>query len=308
LIVHSLYGKHRRPTAKMLDGLDLLLVDLQDVGARYYTFIWTLALCLEACAEAGVEVCVLDRPNPIGGVEIEGPVLDAGFASFVGLRPLPARHGMTIGEIASFLQSEFSVSCRLSVVRMDEWSRDQSFDETGLLWAPPSPNMPTPDTALVYPGMCLLEGTNLSEGRGTTRPFETIGAPFLDSFEFVNELADFDLPGVQFRPVQFQPTFQKYAGQICHGAFLHVVDRGVFMPVLAGVAALLVARRLGGVSFRWKEPPYEYELGKLPIDILAGNSWLREAVDRQEPLETIRVRMDDERSEFVQVREKYLLY
>ncbi len=290
--LYSLYGEHREPTDEMLAGLDLLVIDLQDVGARYYTFIWTLALCLKACERKGVPVLVLDRPNPIGGT-IEGPLMESDFASFVGLCPLPARHGMTIGEIALHFQDRYFPKVVLEVEALTGWSRDMHFKDTGLPWAMPSPNMPSPATALVYPGCCLLEGTNLSEGRGTTRPFEIVGAPWLDS-TYAQALNDLQLPAVNFRPIEFQPTFQKHAGQICGGCFIHVLDRSAFEPVLTGFALMREAKLLAPSQFGWKLPPYEYEFKKRPIDILAGNSWLASAVEESHPIENVRTRMHGE--------------
>lgn len=290
---HSLYGEHREPTDAMLEGVERLVFDVPDVGARYYTFIWTLALCMKACAAQGIPVTVLDRPNPIGD-QREGPVLQPGFESFVGLHPLPARHGMTVGEVARYFQSHFYPRCDLSVVEMQGWDRTMYQDETDLPWAMPSPNMPTVDTAVVYPGQCLLEGTNLSEGRGTTRPFEVFGAPWVDGYRLTERLDRFGLPGVVFRPYQFQPTFQKYAGEVCQGAFIHVLDRRAFRPVLTTIAILLAVRELWLDRFTWRQPPYEYEVVKLPIDILAGNAWLRESIDALRPLDEIKVEMDSE--------------
>ena len=279
LPVHSLYGEHRRPTPDMLDGLDVLVVDLQDVGARYYTFVWTVLLCLEACADAGVAVTVLDRPNPVGGLVIEGNLPDPDYRSFVGLWPLPMRHGLTLGELARLLAAEKRLDVALSVVPLRGWRRGMLFADTGLPWVLPSPNMPTPDTALVYPGMCLLEGTTLSEGRGTTRPFELAGAPGIDPDRLAARLAAWELPGAAWRPTWFQPTFQKHAGAVCGGVQLHVTDPRAFRAVLAAVALLCAARELFPDAWEWREPPYEYEFEKLPIDILAGGSDLREAVD-----------------------------
>ena len=224
LPVHSLYGDHRKPTAGMLDGIDVLVVDLQDVGARYYTFVWTLLLCLEACAETGKRVVVLDRPNPLGG-DREGNVLDPAWRSFVGLAPIPMRHGLTIGELALCFRDFFDLLVELVVVPMAGWRPGMYFDETGLPWVMPSPNMPTLDTAVVYPGMCLLEGTELSEGRGTTRPFEICGAPYIDPYRFAAAMMSHRLPGCVFRPLHFEPTFQKYAGELCGGVQIHVTDR-----------------------------------------------------------------------------------
>jgi uncharacterized protein YbbC (DUF1343 family) len=291
---HSLYGEHREPTDAMLEGVERIVFDVPDVGARYYTFIWTLALSMKKCAEKEIPVTVLDRPNPIGGARVEGPVLQAGFESFVGLHPLPARHGMTVGEVARYFQSHFYPKCGLSVVEMQGWDRTMYQDETDLPWAMPSPNMPTVDTAVVYPGQCLLEGTNLSEGRGTTRPFEVLGAPWIDAYRLTERLDRFALPGVVFRPYQFQPTFQKFSGEVCQGAFVHVVDRRAFRPVLTTVVVLLAVRELWPDCFAWRQPPYEYEEVKLPIDILAGNAWLRESIDALRPLIEIEERMGEE--------------
>ncbi len=286
--VFSLYGESRKPTPEMLAGIDVLVVDLQDVGARYYTFIWTLLLCMEACAEAGKPVMVLDRPNPIGGLDREGNVLDPAFRSFVGLAPVPIRHGLTVGELAGWFRSRFVPGVDLRVVEMEAWTRAMWFEDTGLPWVLPSPNMPTVDTATVYPGFCLLEGTLLSEGRGTTRPFEIFGAPFVEPARLVRRLEAHALPGVVFRPLHFEPTFQKHAGRLCGGAQLHVTDRRAFRSVLAAVAVLSAVRELWPESFHWKQPPYEYETEKLPIDVLAGGTGLRDAVDSgRDPRETV---------------------
>lgn len=320
LPVFSLYGEHRRPTAAMLEGIDTLVVDLQDVGARYYTFVWTLLLCLDACAAAGKRVVVLDRPNPIGGVEREGALLEPAHASFVGLAPLPMRHGLTLGELALWLwrwragpgaAHEWRAArgdaptapmrspapppaptlpptsppppppspLDLEVVPMRGWRRAMPFDATGLPWVLPSPNMPTQDTALVYPGMCLLEGTELSEGRGTTRPFEIFGAPGVDPDALVARLDGWRLPGAAFRPLHFQPTFQKHAGRLCGGAQIHVRDRAAFRPCLTAVAVLAAVRDTAPAALRWREPPYEYETVKRPFDILAGGPRLRERLE-----------------------------
>ena len=270
--VYSLYGEHREPTAEMLKGLDVLLVDLQDVGARYYTFIWTLYLCMCACEKHDVDVVVLDRPNPINGVMTEGPVLDPNYESFIGMHPIPVRHGKTIGELAQQFRDEALPECRLSILPMTNWERPMWFDQTGFPWVMPSPNMPTLDTATVYPGMCLLEGTNISEGRGTTRPFETFGAPFIDAEVLCRELNNLELPGVYFRETYFQPTFHKFAGQLCAGGQLHVSDRDAFRPFMTGVEIIKRLRKIYGEQFKWKQPPYEYEWKRLPIEILIGGA------------------------------------
>jgi uncharacterized protein YbbC (DUF1343 family) len=279
LPVYSLYGTVRKPTASMLAGIDVLLFDLQDVGVRIYTFAWTMALAMQACGEAGVRCVVLDRPNPIGGDVREGPLLREGFESFVGLHPIPLRHGLTLGELARWLCASGRVRCDLEVIPCEGWERRLFHDETGLPWVMPSPNLPTLESCLPYPGTVLLEGTNLSEGRGTTRPFELVGAPWLEPHELADALASRRLPGVHFRPCWFEPTFQKHAGRTCGGVQIHVTDRWAFEPVRAAVALLAEARRLAPEDFRWRDPPYEYEVLKPPIDILWGGDGLRLAID-----------------------------
>jgi len=268
--VYSLYGDHREPTLEMLAGLDVLLIDLQDVGARYYTFIWTMYLAMRACEKAHVRVLVLDRPNPINGLTTEGPVLDPAYRSFVGLHSIPVRHGRTIAELASQFREEVFPDCELTLLPMQGWERAMWFDQTGLPWVMPSPNMPTIETATVYPGMCLLEATNISEGRGTTRPFEIFGAPFIDAELLARELNALRLPGIYFRETYFQPTFQKFAGELCGGAQLQVTDRSSFQPFATGIEIIRMIRRLYADSFRWKQPPYEYEYDRLPIEVLLG--------------------------------------
>jgi uncharacterized protein YbbC (DUF1343 family) len=238
LPVYSLYGKTRKPEPSMLKDVDVMVIDLQDVGSRYYTFIWTMDLCMQACTEMNKSIVILDRPNPVGGHLTEGPVLNMKYTSFVGHRPLPVRHGMTIGEICSYLRDEFYHSLDFYVIHLQGWRRKMWFDKTGLPWVMPSPNMPSPDTATVYPGICLLEGTNLSEGRGTTRPFEIFGAPFIEPEMLVKHIKYFKLPGVMFRPLYFQPTFQKHTGELCGGAQIHIIDRERFKPFKTGVAVL----------------------------------------------------------------------
>jgi uncharacterized protein YbbC (DUF1343 family) len=268
--VYSLYGEHREPAAEMLGDLDVFLVDLQDIGARYYTFIWTMYLCMRACEKAGVAMVVLDRPNPINGVTMEGPLLDPDYRSFVGLHSIPVRHGKTIGELAQQFRDEAFPKCRLSIFPMKNWKREMWFDQTGLPWVMPSPNMPALETATVYAGMCLLEATNISEGRGTTRPFEIFGAPFIDAKALCRELNVLRLPGVFFRENYFQPSFHKFAGELCSGAQLHVTDRNAFQPFQTGVEIIRALRRLYPKQFAWKQPPYEYEREKLPIEVLLG--------------------------------------
>ncbi len=308
LPVHSLYGEVRKPTPAMLDGLDAVLFDLQDVGVRVYTFMWTMALAMEACAEAGVKFVVLDRPNPIGGTRREGPVLRELYRSFVGLHPVPLRHGLTCGEMARWLNEERGIGCDLTVIPCGGWQRDMTWADTGLPWVMPSPNLPTPDSCVVYPGMVLLEGTNLSEGRGTTRPFELFGAPWLDATALVARLAHASLPGVVFRPCHFEPTFQKHAGSLCGGAQLHVTDPGAFEPVRTALEILVAARELALDDFAWGQPPYEYEETLAPIDILWGGASLREGVDARATAEEILAGAAAELDAFGASVEPYLLY
>ena len=257
--LYSLYSETREPTPAMLAGLDALVIDLQDIGARIYTYIYTMANCLRACGRAGVRVFVCDRPNPINGIDIEGARLVPGFESFVGLYPIPMRHGMTIGELARFFNEQFALGASLEVVPMQGWRREMYADQTDLPWVMPSPNMPTLDTAVVYPGTVLFEGILLSEGRGTTRPFELVGAPWIDAESFARDMNGLGLPGVHFRPAVFEPTFQKHAKQACGGCQIHVVDRQAFRPVLTGVALIDRFRRRDPDKFAWRQPPYEYE-------------------------------------------------
>ncbi len=307
LPVWSLYGRQLAPRPAMLAEIDTLVVDLQDVGSRYYTFVWTTALCMQACARARVPVVVLDRPNPLGGLVMEGNLPDPRFASFVGLYPLPARHAMTVAELAAYLNETHSIGCNLAVVPMDGWRRAMTWEDTGLPWVAPSPNMPTPDTARVYPGGCLIEGTNLSEGRGTTRPFELLGAPFLDGRRLARALARRDLPGVTFRAAAFQPAFHKYEGQLCHGVQLHVTDIARFKPFATYLAVIVEARRQSRL-FRWRRPPYEFEMRRLPIDLLCGGDGIRRAIERGVPLGRLERSWRRELTRFARARRPYLLY
>ncbi|MCG2722765.1 MAG: DUF1343 domain-containing protein [Thermodesulfovibrionales bacterium] len=309
LLIHSLYGHTRKPGPEMLQDIDTIVIDLQDVGARYYTFIWTMDLCMQACETMRKAIVLLDRPNPIGGLRTEGPVLNTAFTSFVGLRPLPVRHGMTIGETGNYLRNEYYPDLDFHIIPLQGWRRKMWFDQTGLPWIMPSPNMPTPDTALVYPGMCLLEGTNLSEGRGTTRPFELFGAPFIDPHRLATLLKSYRLRGVIFRPLWFQPTFQKHAGKLCGGAQIHVTDRNTFLPFKTGVAILKAIHDLYPKHFDWKQPPYEYETRKLPIDILAGTDMLRKEIEQEEKLDRMEAWWHEECRMFSRnFRKKYLIY
>ncbi|MCL2182845.1 MAG: DUF1343 domain-containing protein [Chitinispirillia bacterium] len=276
--VYSLYGEHRKPTPKMLDGLDALIFDVQDVGARPYTYVWTLKHCMEACAEKGMPVWVLDRPNPIGVVGVDGPMLSPDFFSFVGGGEIPLCHRMTMGEMGLFIKKMYVKDSDLNIVWMDGWVRGSLWSDTGLPWVLPSPNMPTLDTAIVYPGQVLLEATNISEARGTTRPFELWGAPFINAGEVIKILNGQNLPGCLFREHGFIPTFQKWAGQFCGGVQIHVTDPKVFRPVQATAALLGAVIKLYGGQFKFKDPPYEYEYKKMPFDILAGDTGMRESL------------------------------
>jgi uncharacterized protein YbbC (DUF1343 family) len=280
--VHSLYGETAaslRPTPEALAGLDALVFDIQDVGTRYYTYQATMMLCMEAAAAAGIGFVVLDRPNPIGGARVEGPRLRPGFESFCGLHDLAVRHGMTVGELAALFRAERRIDVALEVIPCRGWRRAMAFDDTGLPWVFPSPNMPTPRTALVYPGMCLLEGTNLSEGRGTTRPFELFGAPWLDADRLAADLARARLPGVAFRPASFVPTWDKHAGVRCHGGELFVTDPARFRPFRTGLACVAAARAQDPAAFRWRTEPYEFVEDVPAFDLLCGSDRERRTIE-----------------------------
>ena len=308
LPVYSLYGNQLKPTPDMMKDIDVVVFDMMDVGSRYYTFIYTLSYVMEACMEHHKEVVVLDRPNPINGMDVEGPVLEQGYESFVGRYPIPIRHGMTIGELAFYFHHEQSLKCRLEVIEMQGWKRDQFFEETGLPWVLPSPNMPTVDAAMVYPGMCLFEATNVSEGRGTTRPFEIFGAPWIQPDAFAAALEAFALPGVHFRALYFRPTFNKFHRQLCGGLQMHVTDRKKFQPVKTALCLLHVLLRDYADDFRWKDPPYEFVTDRLPIDILWGNAWIREDLEKGIVPDAIEQKWQPRLDAFRKIREKYLLY
>ena len=306
--VYSLYSETREPTSEMLKGLDVLVIDLQDIGARIYTYIYTMANCLRACGKHGVPVIVCDRPNPINGNDVEGQTLVRGYESFVGLFPIPMRHGMTIGELAMLFNESFGLGASLDVVRMGGWQRSMYADETGLPWVMPSPNMPTLDAAVVYPGTVLFEGTMLSEGRGTTRPFELVGAPWIDAERFARQMNELGLPGAFFRPAVFEPTFQKHAKTTCGGCQIHVTDRAAFRPVLTGAALIQMFRRTNPGKFSWRQPPYEYEHDKLPIDILAGSDTLRQQVEAGLAPTAIADSWRTDETAFRDLRRPFLLY
>ena len=308
LPVYSLYSETREPTEQMLENLDVLVCDLQDVGCRIYTFVYTIANCMRPAKEFGKKVIVCDRPNPINGVTVEGNLLEPEYASFVGQFPLPTRHGMTPGELARMFNEKWEIGCDLEVIKMDGWSREFWFNEMDLHWVLPSPNMPTLDSATVFPGTVHLEGTQMSEGRGTTRPFELIGAPYVNAAGLARNLNSRDLPGVYFRPTNFLPTFQKHSGSVCGGVQIHVLERERFEPVVAGVAILRACLDLYGEQLRWKEPPYEYVFDKNPFDVISGTDKLRKALERGDSLEQIKASWQGDVAQFEEERAPFLLY
>jgi uncharacterized protein YbbC (DUF1343 family) len=306
--IYSLYSETREPTSDMLAGLDALVVDLQDVGTRIYTYIYTMAHCLIAARREDLPVVVCDRPNPIGGTAVEGPMLEPGFQSFVGEYPIPMRHGMTIGELARLFNDAFGIGAKLEVIPMQGWTREMYHDETGLPWVLPSPNLPTLESAIVYPGTVLFEGMNVSEGRGTTKPFELVGAPWVDPEPFAAALNAQRLPGVHFRPALFEPTFHKHAKTPCGGCQIHVTDRKAFQPVATGVALTEFFRRANVTRFEWREPPYEYEYTIAPIDILYGHAAMRTGLERGDTWREIVSTWPDEMTDFLPLRRSVLLY
>lgn len=297
--VYSLYGSHRQPTPQMLKGVDVLVYDIQPVGTRFYTYLYTMADAMKAAAKAHIPFVVLDRPDPLGGIKVQGPVLETGYASFVGQYPIALRYGMTVGELAELFNAEFHLGADLTVVKMHGWKRSMYYDDTPLQFVMPSPNMPTLKTALVYPGFGLVEGTNVSEGRGTTRPFELIGAPWIDAAKLAAALNEKHLLGTRFRPVHFTPTFSKYQGALCNGVQVHVLDRQTFNPVVAGLTAIETIRELYPKTFQFK---------KTHFDNLIGNDWVRQDIERDVPVSKMLARWQKRLSKFEQVRRKYLLY
>lgn len=308
LPVYSLYSETREPTGEMLEKVDTLVFDLQDVGCRVYTFIYTMVYAMRACAKFEKKFIVLDRPNPINGIEVEGNLLEKGQESFVGLFPIPMRHGLTVGELSLLFNREFNIGCALEVVSMEGWERNLFYDETDCPWVIPSPNMPTVDTAVVFPGTVIFEGTKISEGRGTTRPFEIVGAPFIEAQEYADVLKQANLPGVIFRPTNFLPTFQKHKDTSCGGVFLHVTDRKTFKPFLTGVALIKSAFDLYPEKFEWKNPPYEYEYDRNPFDVINGTTKIREFIENGETLENIKLYVENDVETFTGIRKKYLCY
>jgi uncharacterized protein YbbC (DUF1343 family) len=306
--LYSLYSDTREPTADMLEGVDTLVIDLQDIGTRIYTYAYTMANCMRAARTLGIPVIVCDRPNPIGGQAIEGITLEPGCESFVGQYAIPTRHGMTIGELARLFNDHFGIGAALEISPLEGWNRSMYWDATGLPWVMPSPNIPTLDSAIAFPGTVHVEGTNASEGRGTTRPFELVGAPWVKAEAFAAALNRRNLPGVYFRSAVFEPTFQKHARVACGGCQAHVLDRQAFQPVLTGLALIDEMRAADPASFAWKPPPYEYEHDKQPIDVIAGSPSFRAAIDSGARAEAIADGWRDSVAAFAALRQPFLLY
>lgn len=308
LPVYSLYGDVRKPSMEMFADIDVVVIDLMDVGTRVYTFLYTMAYCLEAACAYGKKVIVLDRPNPVGGQQVEGNLLVDECKSFVGLYPLPMRHGMTFGELALFINNEYGLGAEIDVIAMDGWKRNMNFRDTGFPWVFPSPNMPTPETALVYPGQVLWEGTNISEGRGTTLPFELFGSPFIDHQEILLRLEKTELPGCCLRPLLFQPTSGKWANHPCTGFQMHVTDSRIYKPYRTSLALLQTVMLAYPNGFKYKEPPYEYEYDRLPMDCIIGSSEVRKQLENGVDIAEIEKQWEDDLAEFKKLRTKYLLY
>jgi uncharacterized protein YbbC (DUF1343 family) len=308
LPVYSLYSETRKPEAAMLADVDTILVDLQDVGTRVYTFATTVVYLLEAAAQTDKTVVILDRPNPIDGRHVEGNVLDPRYASFVGPYPLPMRHGLTLGELMLLYNSEHEIGCRLNVVTMTGWDRNRFFEDTGVPWVMPSPNMPLVETAVVYPGQVILEGTNLSEGRGTTRPFEIFGAPYVNPPEVLAHVEKDALAGAIFREIAFKPTFNKWAGEICQGFQIHVTDRSVYRPYRSTLAVLSAMVKLYPERFHWSDPPYEYVYDKPPVDVILGNDSVRRDLEQGRSVMDMEQEWQPELERFLRIRSRFLLY
>ncbi|MBL8184566.1 MAG: DUF1343 domain-containing protein [Blastocatellia bacterium] len=308
LPIYSLYSETREPTDKMLADVDTIVFDLQDVGCRIYTFVYTMANCMRAAKRLGKRVVVCDRPNPLGGNAIEGNITEHEFKSFVGQFEVPTRHGMTTGELARMFNEHFGIGCELEVVKMDGWRRDMWGDETGLPWVLPSPNIPTVDTCVVFPATVHIEGTEMSEGRGTTKPFEINGAPFIDAYDWAAALEAYNFPGVAFRQTNFIPTFQKCASRLCGGVQIHVTDREAFTPVIVGIAMIKTAYDLYTEHFEWKKDPYEYVFDQNPFDVVSGTDTIRKAIESGASLKEIEDSWSDGLNEFAEARKPYLLY
>jgi uncharacterized protein YbbC (DUF1343 family) len=306
--VFSLYSQTRIPTREMFDSIDVLLVDLQDVGTRVYTFIYTMSHCMEAARQYNKKVVILDRPNPIGGIRVEGNCLDSQFNSFVGRYPIPMRHGMTIGELARMFNDAYGIGCDLQVVPMKGWRRFMLFEETGLPWVAPSPNLPTPASALVYPGQVIWEGTNVSEGRGTTQPFELFGAPFIDPYRILDAIETEKIVGAILRPVEFEPTAGKWQGETCRGFQIHVREPNDFQPCRTSLTLLQAVLRCHSDLFQWKPPPYEYEYERMPIDLILGDRRIRKQLTEMTPIAELEASWQKELRAFEEMRQDFLLY
>jgi uncharacterized protein YbbC (DUF1343 family) len=308
LPIYSLYSETREPTEEMLSELDALVFDLQDVGGRVYTFIYTMANSMIACSKYGKKMFVLDRPNPIGGIVVEGNTLEKGHESFVGQYPIPMRHGLTVGELAKLFNREFEINCELEVITMNGWERAYFYDETDAPWVMPSPNIPTVDTTVVFPATVFFEGTQVSEGRGTTRPFEIVGAPYIDAKQYADTLESLELEGVVFRSINFLPTFQKHMGQTCGGVFVHVLDREMFEPVITGLAMVKTIVDLYPNEFEWKNTPYEYVFDRNPFDVIAGTEKVRKMIENGSSLKDIKLSWQKDVEVFENLRKQYFLY
>ena len=306
--VFSLYGQTRMPEARMFEPIDVLLVDLQDVGTRVYTFIYTLSYCLEAARDHNIRVVILDRPNPINGITVEGNCLAPDCVSFVGRYPIPMRHGLTVGEIGILFNDYFGIGCDLEVIPMGGWKRNMWFGDTGLPWVAPSPNLPTPVSTLVYPGQVLWEGTNVSEGRGTTQPFELVGAPFMNVQKILATLEKAKIPGVVFRPAVFEPTSNKWQQRACHGFQIHVTDPRRYQPYATTLHLLQAVILHHREQFEWKAPPYEYELERMPIDLIIGDRTIRERLENLDPLDEIEASWQEELDQFKKISKEFQLY
>ncbi|ERI93103.1 hypothetical protein HMPREF1982_01924 [Clostridiales bacterium oral taxon 876 str. F0540] len=303
ITVYSLYGKNKKPSPEILENIDVLVIDLQDVGSRYYTFLYTMSYCMESCAENNKTVVILDRPNVIGGEAVEGNILDMNFKSFVGMYPIPQRFGLTIGEMAQLFNKEFNINCDLKVVKLEGWCRKAYFDDTDLLWINPSPNIPSVNTAVLYNGTCLFEGTNISEGRGTTKPFEFIGAPWLDAYKLADIMNKKSLEGVVFRPVYFEPAFSKHQGELCKGVQIHVKDKRKVKPIKIGINLLYEIMDMNKDKFEWL-PPFK-EGANYFIDLLTGTDEVR---NRKFEADVFIEKWERESKDFKRIKEKYHLY
>jgi uncharacterized protein YbbC (DUF1343 family) len=306
--IFSLYSKHREPLQEMLDPIDVLIIDLQDVGTRVYTFASTMLNCLKAASKSGRKVLILDRPNPLGGEMLEGNLLRPELYSFVGPFSLPMRHGLTMAEMARIFNHVFEFEVDLDIVTMSGWSRNMVWQETDLKWIMPSPNMPLPETTQVYPGQVIWEGTNLSEGRGTCRPFEIFGAPFLDVKLIKQSLLPKATTGCYLQEISFRPTFNKWKGELCSGFMIHILDHRAYRPYFTTIALLKAIIEIHRKDFQWKEPPYEYEYEKMPIDMILGDSNLRREIETGEDLTTIEEKWLTGLDSFPTWQRPYLLY